>query len=76
MNSGDIHDKKSQGENGDFPRPAGMPPVVKSDPFFSVRSFLFFPMGQPDDQATRHPFTVFGQNTKGNSIDPANLVFS
>lgn len=26
---GFIHDKKSQEENGDFPRPDRMPPVVK-----------------------------------------------
>ena len=60
VNSGDIHDKKCQEENGDFPLPARMPPVVKMNPFFSVQSFSFFPVGQPDDQAARHPFTVFG----------------
>ena len=27
---------------------------------FSVQSFSFFLVGQPDDQATRHPFTVSG----------------
>jgi hypothetical protein len=37
-----------------------MPPVVICNAFFSVQSFSFFLVGQPDDQAARHPFTVFG----------------
>ena len=33
-------------------------------PFF-LQSFSFFPMGQPDDQATRHPFTVSDHKCHG-----------
>ena len=48
---------------------------LKLTPSSAVQSFSFFPVGQPDDQATRHPFTVFDQHTTGNSVDPANFVF-
>ena len=33
--------------------------MVRVNFFFSFQSFSFFLMGQPDNQATRHPFTVF-----------------
>jgi len=41
-NSGDIHDKKCQEENGDFPLPSRMPPVVKLNPFFPSNLFYSF----------------------------------
>jgi len=52
-------------ENGDFPGPARMPPVVICNALFSVQSFSFFLVGQPDDQTTRHPFTVSGHKCNG-----------
>jgi hypothetical protein len=42
---------------------------------FSVQSFLFFPMGQPDDQATRHPFAASGHECHRAFWYPANEVF-
>jgi hypothetical protein len=52
-----------------------MPPVVILNAFFSVQSFLFFPMGQPDDQATRHPFAASGHECHRAYGYPANEVF-
>ena len=71
----DIHDKKCQEENGDFPRPARMPPVVKLKPFFSVQSFYSF---QWINLMIRRPdihlrYSV--KNTPGNSGNPANKIF-
>ncbi len=59
--SGDIHDKFCQGERRRFPSPC---PEASSGlfvtPFLPINPFCSFILGQPDDQATRHPFAASG----------------